>query len=38
MQQKYDMAAKVEKQIMEYKNAKMKDLIRPVDVFITFEE
>jgi hypothetical protein len=38
MSQKYDKAAEVEKQIMEYKDANIKDLIRPVDAFITFEE
>jgi hypothetical protein len=38
MQQKYDEALEIEKKIMEYKEAKIKDLIRPVDAFITFEE
>lgn len=38
MNQKYDKAAEIEKQIMEYKNANLADLIRPVDAFITFEE
>jgi hypothetical protein len=38
MQQKYDKACEIEKQIMEYKEANINDLIRPVDAFITFEE
>jgi hypothetical protein len=38
MQQKYDKVAEIEKQIMEYKEANINDLIRPVDAFITFEE
>jgi hypothetical protein len=38
MQQKYDKVAEIEKQIMDYKEANINDLIRPVDAFITFEE
>jgi hypothetical protein len=38
MQQKYDKVAETEKKIMEYKEANIDDLIRPVDAFITFEE
>ncbi len=38
MQQKYEEALEVEKKIMEYKEANIDDLIRPVDAFITFEE
>ena len=38
MKQQYDKVAEVEKQIMEYKEANINDLIRPVDAFITFEE
>ena len=38
MQQKYDEALEVENKIMEHKKAKIDDLIRPVDAFITFEE
>lgn len=38
MFQRYDKAAEVEKEIMDYKNANLDDLIRPVDAFITFEE
>ena len=38
MQQKYDKVAETEKKIMDYKEANIEDLIRPVDAFITFEE
>ena len=38
MFQRYDKAALVEAEIMEYKNNNIHDLIRPVDAFITFEE
>lgn len=38
MFQRYDKSAEVEKQIMDYKNSNIDDLIRPVDAFITFEE
>ncbi len=38
MNQKYEEAAKIEKQIQDFKDNNYDHLVRPVDAFITFEE
>jgi len=38
MYQRFDQMREVEKQISELKDEKFKDLVKPVDAFITFEE